>query len=290
MTEPADHVLLTRFNLPSAGAESIVRATDGWLRLRMDLFERYCLPSVGQQSVQSFKWIIYFDPLSPDWLVQRIIQLQNSAPFTPIYRTSVSHAQLMADLRGVTGATHTDLITTNLDNDDGLARDFMERLQNAIVGPDRVALYFVRGLIRCGSRLYLQTDRTNAFVSVREHWDTARTCWADWHNLLPKSMNTCELSGGAAWLQMVHGTNVSNRIRGQRVAPLPYLETFGQLLEGVEDPRNMDLIRDLTVDRPLRFARESGRAVLKETTLRVVGREGLDQLKESWATRLAKRR
>lgn len=34
------HVLLPRFNLPSPGLESLVRAQDGWLRARWDLFSR----------------------------------------------------------------------------------------------------------------------------------------------------------------------------------------------------------------------------------------------------------
>ena len=44
-----DHVILTRFNLPTGGVEGIMRAREGWLRERIDLFERYCAPSVAAQ-------------------------------------------------------------------------------------------------------------------------------------------------------------------------------------------------------------------------------------------------
>lgn len=289
MTQTVDHVLLTRFNLPSAGAESLVRAKEGWLRSRLDLFEHYCLPSVQHQSNQSFKWIIYFDPQSPDWLVKRISALSNEIPFTPIYRTSVSNRELVADLHTVTGAERSHLITTNLDNDDGLAVDFIARLQEADGVARRTAVYLAHGLIRCGNRLYLRTDRTNAFCSVREAWDSPRTCWADWHNMLPQSMASMELEGSPAWLQVVHGTNVSNRIRGQRVGALPYLHLFGHLLDGADDPGHLELVRDVAIDRPIRIARESGRALLKQAALRTIGREGLDQIKSSLASRTANR-
>ena len=78
-----DHVLLTRFNLPSAGAESIVRAKDGWLRARIELFRRFCLPSVLRQTRQDFKWIIYLDPQSPDWLVSVMDDLTAAGPSRP---------------------------------------------------------------------------------------------------------------------------------------------------------------------------------------------------------------
>jgi hypothetical protein len=126
-----DHVLLTRFNLPSAGAESLVRARDGWLRARIELFRRFCLPSVLRQTRQDFKWIIYLDPQSPDWLVRVMDDHSRRGTFAPIYRAEVGRSELLEDLRSVSGANHRELLTTNLDNDDGIAADFVERLQAA---------------------------------------------------------------------------------------------------------------------------------------------------------------
>jgi len=45
MAGGADHVLLTRFNLPSKGFEGMITAKEGWLTDRIALFEFYCLPS-----------------------------------------------------------------------------------------------------------------------------------------------------------------------------------------------------------------------------------------------------
>ncbi|MCX6498280.1 MAG: glycosyltransferase [Arthrobacter sp.] len=288
MSIGADHVLLTRFNLPSVGAESVVRAKEGWLRTRLELFRRFCLPAVLQQSHQEFKWIIYLDPESPEWLVKSMNELNSRGTFTPIYRAEVGRGQLLEDLQSVSGAKHRDVITTNLDNDDGLASDFVERLQAAEINGARAAIYLTHGLIRKGARLYLRRDRVNAFCSVRENWEDARTCWSDWHNLLGRSMNVRELAGAPAWLQVVHGSNVSNRIRGRRVAAAPYRNTFGSLLDGVDDVGRLDLVRDIVLEGPRRIALDSGRSVLKHAAMTVVGKEGLDKLKAEWAIRNAR--
>lgn len=290
MSTRADHVLLTRFNLPSPGAESLIRAKEGWLRGRLQLFERYCLPSVRRQSNQNFHWIIYFDPESPSWLRERINELNEDSIFTPIYRAEVSNAELLHDLEAVSGARHNELITTNLDNDDGLAADFVARVQDARSGGTRTAIYLVNGLIRCGTRLYLRKDRTNAFCSVREEWGGARTCWADWHNLLGRSMNVKEVSGGPAWLQVVHDSNVSNRVRGRRVPDGPYRDAFAALLVGVSAFSPLEQFRDRAVGVPNRFVKEAGRAMLKMIALNALGKDGLDRLKSGWALRPVRRR
>lgn len=279
MNAQVDHVILTRFNLPSAGVEGVIRARVGWLRERLALFERYCLPSVLMQTNQFFHWIIYLDPESPDWLMERIEQLGSGGTFTPVYRTAVSNDELCSDLRAVSGARHNSLITTNLDNDDALALNFVARLQEAPDTDGRCALYLTRGLIRNGRSLYLRTDPSNAFCSVREDWEGARTCWTDWHNLLAKTMPVRELTGAPAWLQVIHGSNVSNRVRGRRVAAAPFASSFRGLLEGIEDPGIRDELWDAVVWRPTRFATETGRAAAKRTVLALGGKAGLDRVK-----------
>ena len=214
-----DHVFLTRFNLPSRGFESLVRAQDGWLRERIELFERYCLRSVKAQTSQDFHWIIYFDPESPAWLLDRMQQLNRDRTFIPLFRTAVTPSELLQDIRAAVRGDRQLLLTTNLDNDDGLAVDFVERLQKAAGGEGSTAIYLASGLVKRDSSVFLRRDPNNAFCSVSTPWSTPVTCWAAWHNMLGQSMNVRTLHGSPAWLQVVHDHNVSNRIRGRRVAP-----------------------------------------------------------------------
>ena len=279
-----DHVLLTRFNLPSKGHESFVRAQENWLTDRAGLFEKHCLPSVAAQTTRGFSWIIYFDPQSPAWLMDRIAGWERTGLFRPVFREEVARADLLADLRAAVGDRQAErLLTTNLDNDDSIAADFVERLQATAPVGDRCAIYLANGLIRRGDSLYRHVDRHNAFCSVNELWDAPGTCWSEWHNLLAQHMPAVVLEGAPGWLQVVHGGNVSNRVRGRRVRPAVYRPAFPGLLDDLPDPGAAGLLRDTLVDVPRRALREGGRSAVKTTLTAVAGKQGLDRAKAAWA-------
>ncbi|RFC63268.1 MULTISPECIES: glycosyltransferase [Mesorhizobium] len=281
-----NHILLTRFNLPSIGLESVIRAKEGWLRQRVELFDQFCAPSVIAQTNRNFEWIIYFDPASPEWLRERIEKYVQAKVFTPIYRETVSNAEMLSDIRGVIDGEREILITTNLDNDDGLSNDFVDRVQSVAKAGQRTAIYITNGLIRQSDGLYLHQYSRNAFVSVQEPWNAPISCWSAWHTEIGERMPVVEVGGAPGWLQVIHGTNVSNRVQGQLVSPRSYREGFGALLDGVAEPRILDLGRDRLVSRPARFFREYTRAAVKRVVMGVLGREGLDSVRLFWRSRL----
>jgi hypothetical protein len=286
MKTDLDHVLLTRFNLPSKGHESLVRAQDNWLKNRIVLFERYCLPSVMAQTCRSFSWIIYFDPESPVWLVDWIRGHERQGNFIPCFREEVVGHDLVSDIRAAVGEQHcAELLTTNLDNDDGLAVDFVARLQNAAPVGDRTALYIGDGLIRRGDELlYRRVDPYNAFCSVRESWDAPVTCWTDWHNALPARMPAVVLRGDPGWLQVVHGANVSNRVHGRLTNPTQHRAPFPGLLDDLPAPTVLWVAKDTLLSAPGRAIRESGRAAAKAVISKIAGRRGLDRAKAMWTS------
>ncbi|MBZ4486909.1 glycosyltransferase [Microbacterium sp. cx-55] len=273
-----DHVLLTRFNLPTPGPESLVRARDGWLRERIDLFERYTIPSVDRQTVGGVPWIVYLDPQSPAWLLDRLRPYVDRGLFTPLYRDAVTWVDVAADARALTGASGDVLLTTNLDNDDALADDFVERLQRLARRHRHAVIYLTSGLIAHGDDLYLRRDRRNAFCSVVESWESPGTAWNDWHTLLPRHYPAVTEAGAPAWLQVVHGGNVSNRIRGTRVDPAAYRARFAPALPAVT-PTRASLLADRCVGAPVRAARELVRATAKSVLLGVLGKDGWDRVK-----------
>jgi hypothetical protein len=289
-TTRPDHVLLTRFNVPTPGRESLIRAQDGWLRDRIGLFERYCLPSVRAQTNQHFEWIVYFDPESPRWFMDWLKGLGRDRPFHAIFRTAISREQMLSDVRTVTGRRSGMLLTTNLDNDDGLAVDFVERLQAAVTGGRREALYLTQGLILRETETYLRTDRVNAFCSVAEPWDDPVMAWADWHNRLGRSMPVVQVGGGPGWLQVVHDRNVSNTVHGRLVQPAEHLGRFPDILHGLPPVRPSRLLADAGVRRPWRVARKSVRTGAKSVVLSVLGPRGYDRVKDGLAAALHRAR
>jgi hypothetical protein len=277
MSAGFDHVVLTRFNLPSEGYESLIRAQEGWLRSRVALFERYCLPSMRAQTGEA-TWLIYFDPESPAWLLQWIERV-NRDDFVPILRATVSRSELLDDIRDALGRTGQGLITTNLDNDDAVAGDFLARVRLAAVTGERAAVYLADGLIADGSGVYRRVDQRNAFCSVAEPWEDPVTCWSRAHNRLGETMAVRSVRGRPAWLQVVHGENVSNRVRGRLVSPSAYRESFGSLLDDRDEPEFARIIRDRLLKAPARAMREGARATAKKLTIALLGQGGIDAVK-----------
>lgn len=284
MTTPTPVVLLTRFNLPTSGKESLIRSQEGWLRDRFGMFERFTIPSVRAQTLP-VSWLVYIDPQSPEWLLRAMERWQDEGLLRAVARQVVTPADVATDVRDIAGVDPGGrVVTTNLDNDDGLAIDFAARISAADprhAAP--VAVYVPRGLVRHGAELYEVIDRTNAFCAVAERADRPVTCWVDWHTLLPKHMPVVEVGGGPGWLQVVHGRNVSNRARGRRTAAGPHLATFGDRLTGVVDPSRSDMLRDRWVGRPLRAVRDVGRAGLKGVLFAVLGKDRFDAAKSRLA-------
>jgi len=279
MIDTIDHVVLTRFNLPSAGVERSIREQEGWLTNRWGLFERYCVPSVLSQTNQNFTWIIYFDPQSPSWLKRYVQDYAYAGLFRPVYRASVSRDELLGDIRGVTAADGHSLATTNLDNDDALAVDFVDRIQRVPRQPERTAVFLANGLIKSPSGLYRRADRDNAFCTVVEPWDAPTTCWSDWHMLLRRSMPVIEEQGAPGWLQVVHGENVSNHVRGRLTSPQPWTALFPGALGDLPAPGFAAIASDRLVRGPARALRDLARGSVKRLALTVLGKDGLDRVK-----------
>lgn len=280
MTSPdIDHVLLTRFNLPTGGVEARIRANESWLTRRWDLFQRYCAPSVAAQTSSSFTWLIYFDPESPDWLRRGIEPYLEQGLFQPIFRAEVPAATLLQDIRSVARHPHGTLLTTNVDNDDAIAVDFLERLRQSVDFTDRRALYVVNGLVKGPHGLYLRHDPDNAFCSVATPWTRPSTSWDDWHIMLGRTMPVVEIDGAPGWLQVIHGENVSNRVRGRLISPRAYRDAFPNLLDDVVEPGAARLVRDRAVIAPVRRLRDAGRAGVRRAAIALLGQNGMQNLK-----------
>lgn len=280
-----DHVLLTRFNLPTGGVEARIRASESWLTNRWALFERYCAPSVAAQTTSEFTWIIYFDPESPEWLKRAIAPYAERGLFRPIFRAEVPTEALIADVRSVVRYGDGTLLTTNLDNDDGVAVDFLRRLQDAVDFTDRRAVYVANGLVKGADGVYLRHDPENAFCSVAAPWSEPSTSWDEWHIMLGRTMPVVVIDGAPGWLQVVHGENVSNRVRGRLVSTAAWTELFPGLLDDVEDPGTARIARDRYLAGPARWLRDTGRASMRRAAIAVLGKDGMQSLKARLVTR-----
>ena len=207
------HILMTRFNLATPGRESALRNRPGWLTERFDLFERYCLPSVGAQGAARPQWIIYFDIDTPQEFRDRIETLRRQVPFEP-YFTGLFPGEGWARSINERFARDTPLVlTTRLDNDDALASDFSTRLHAAVTeaGAAPGIYNFTNGYVLGGGALYRFSHAANPFFSCLKPWDDAPVTAPSIHHLnIARQGPVRQIGGEGAWMQVVHDGNVSN--------------------------------------------------------------------------------
>jgi len=117
-------------------------------RARLELFKSFCMPTLQQQTTQEFLWILWTDPTLDAGLRSELVKLvrgvpnavvlaQNSYPegfrnatlfdSSPLWSGS---RQLLIDYRHAS-QRHT-LVETQLDADDGLNTEYLERIQRNV--------------------------------------------------------------------------------------------------------------------------------------------------------------
>jgi hypothetical protein len=255
------HVLMTRFNLATPGRELSIRTQPGWLAGRFELFERYCLPSVAAQQNRNFQWIVYFDIDTPRPFRDKIEELRRVFPFTA-YFTPMFPSEGWRDSLRASFVLDTPLVlTTRLDNDDALAVDFTERLHAAVNDSNQAlgSYNFSNGLIRRGGALYALRHNCNPFFSWLEPVGSGmQTAPSIPHMRLAEAGPVHQINGPPAWLQIVHETNVSNKVRGRRVEQNKLRHRFsGDALSGIADASKLARLLENTFLEPLRAVRDS---------------------------------
>jgi len=225
------HAIITRFNVRYRDTAHKRLEAKGvnpvWLAERFDLFEHYCLPTVLVQSCQDFVWLIYFDIATPAAFVERAQRAcVGRDNIRLIFCDAYDQGLLERDLRGELVPEPEWLLTTRLDNDDGLRRDFVERLHESLRFCGTEALNFPNGIVYTRQRTYLYRHESNAFLSLLEPFDGFKTVLFVQHPDMPKMAPVRQIEGDPAWLQVVHQSNISNRVRGRRVPAATALAGF----------------------------------------------------------------
>lgn len=275
------HVFLTRFNVPTNRIESAIYS-ESWLQDRISLFETFTLPSVRAQSPADRSWVIYLGADSPSWLKDYMAFLETEGLLHPVYLSERrTEADIQADIQRATGHSTGRVITSNLDNDDGLAHDYVERIRRLDVTDQPAVLYLDAGLILHQDTAYLRVDRHNAFSAVAADLGSLefRSCWSEWHNRLHLVLPPHHEQGDPAWLQVVHSVNVSNRVRGRRVDHRRYEHLFHGVLAGCAVPSRAEVRRDRLVLGPTRDVRDALRTHTARTARELLGTRRFDQVK-----------
>jgi hypothetical protein len=209
-----DHFVLTRFNVRQSRDQAA--PDENWLRNRLKIFAGSLAPAMQSQSVRPDAWLIFIDAGSPTWLAA---ELRKIAPAAEIISVEVfSPEWLQTEIARMGSRPY--LITTRIDNDDSVSRDFLSLVQREFRHQRKQFVNFTDGLQYSAGRLYERSDPHNAFCSLIERRsDRLATVFEDWHNRIHKHGPVLQVPGCRVWMQIVHGANVANRVSGLSAAP-----------------------------------------------------------------------
>ena len=245
------HLIITRFNLRYPG----IQPSADWLEHRFNLFRQFCYPSVRAQTNQNFRWLVLFDSETPANYREQINALCDWPNFQPCFIEEYRLAVFLDSFVRPNLAPHaTHLISTTLDNDDALARDFVQTVQTYFAQQTFQFLNFANGL-----RLDLQTNRLyscsvkcNPFITLVENIEGGEMktmLGALPHSLILERFGNVveEIDIAPIWLQVVHGRNLAPTGRwGRQRQPITQLALFEL---GYTPPQIDEPAWQITVDR-----------------------------------------
>jgi len=243
-----DHILLTRFNVRFVGCEP---PEDDWLRYRWGFFRDALASSVERQTVRRFQWLVFFDIDTPTWLRQEIDVLSEGL-FTARFVASWSTRVAQHAVAEISSSPY--LITTRIDSDDAIATQFIADIQSHF---DRQASLYVN--LMCGvqvertGELYRYDEPSGPFISYIERRvgvEPPRTVFYSLrHGVSRTFADVLNVVGPPRWMQVIHGSNLANGVRGVRVRP-----------EAFEGDFDLDLPFDRSVSGA-RYWRERTRSI-----------------------------
>jgi hypothetical protein len=232
------HYLVTRFNVPlDTWLKDSTRPHSpdaAWFNHRLHLFSTYCVPTVLAQSESNFQWIIYCDAQTEP---AQLLELKGILPDKHwiSLRYTTHKSALLADLQALLAQSSTPfVITSRLDNDDGLGIDFVHQVQSHFEERDQRVINLQGGVLYDPVRHILTRSKStvpNSFISLIEKRNPANqimTVYGFHHTELPVAASVQQVVGGVHWLKIIHHRNVRSQMRGVPLLQIP-TQAFGPI-------------------------------------------------------------
>ena len=224
-----NHFILTRFNLKlwwkeDKNHQSI--QTKEWLEERFRLFETYTWPSIKAQTCQDFKWICLFDKDTPEIYKERIQRLQQEYDsFLPYYCGEKETKLFQSYFRHLayinSDKSQNELLTTYLDNDDAIHKDFIKDIQtraknlkfNTIISFQYGIQYYEE--MNIAVRI---PYKNNHFLTYYERLtEQIKTVWGFWHFSIFKyphiAIELINNKNNPNWIETIHQGNIDNDVK-----------------------------------------------------------------------------
>lgn len=247
----ATYVLYTRFNLALkfkittfTGRTNLAAGGnyDFWLKNRIHLFEKYCLPSVLNQTKRPDLWLIGFSDIGKQ-VIEPLLETIGRHPWiVPIWqrhdggRYEHDGKMFRRECGNRIDARSTHVITSRIDSDDGISRLFFEDLERyaaAVLARNNVLedfwVSFPVGMQYAAGACRLYNSPNNHFLSrvqTVQSFRVPKRHKGGHVNVYDHGNVYLALTDEPMWVEHVHGGNVTNHLRHQ----LPRLASTARLL------------------------------------------------------------
>lgn len=219
------HFIITRFNLKNKQnlKDNLISnpVSSEWLDNRFELFEKYCLPSVINQSNQNFVWCLCFDIDTPVEYKNKIDSiLKNYKNYKAIYIDGFPSLKKETINFIKSNITNNDkfIITSRLDNDDIIHKDYVKTIQNLFIEEKNTIIdlnvgyqLLITNKEEEKSQLLLFNSKLNPFISLIEDSLNFRTILEKQHNKWDNTYKKINYNANPLWIQLIHKENALNR-------------------------------------------------------------------------------
>lgn len=222
------HFVITRFNiratygckLKNPDNNPMNRILDeDYLEKRFNIFEKYTLQSMINQTNQNFTWLILFHKMTPDKFKQRIKELKDKFNFVDLYFDDGEKFNFL-DYCNSINEKEEYFITTRIDNDDMFPVDYISKIQDYVDNNlHSCVLSFEKGMkYDLNSRKKYECKRKdNHFLSMI---GSREECILQYNHskIFDSGKEVVMLdSDKPMWIELVHDSNVINNIERQDI-------------------------------------------------------------------------
>ena len=235
-------------------------ADDAWLRQRIELFDRFCYPSVISQTYSDFQWLVFFAKDSQPFLSECIARWSRHPCFIPIFVDYYDSEYANKLMRTLCHPRTRIIACTRLDNDDAISLDFLSTVRSLLSTNIRPP-YMINiddGFVFFREQIFRNRDTSNMFLTLVERVESIVNPFALDHTRASERFAVVSARTFGSYLHVIHGRNFSRSwIRRDKLVRIPKARLMERFHPDVLGDRELWLV--YWMDKIPELCRRGGR-------------------------------